>query len=212
MRPQRRMPKHGWERATCSTGCLHRWWLLCQMVHLHVWMKIRSTTQSQSQEAARDTRWPDACSDMCSSEWRAAHTTLPESQKKRKKIKAFKKINKKNKCSPAHAAAVHVHPMASGIYAHGSLELHSHLWGNGRNGGALSSLCNNISFWNLLHSFKSSMKVAESAERIRKVTAETRTKQVKKTEWYSWQRQLIWSHFKLIALHFPAVCMFRHFS
>lgn len=154
MQPQWWIATHSWECGTCSTVCLHRWWLLCQMVHLHVWMKIRSTAQSQSQEAVRHTRWPDAWSDICSSGWRAAQTTLPESPKRKKNKYIFKK-KKKKKGSLAHAAAAHVHPLDF-------WDLHSRHPGAGfpfvkgtAETAELFRICAiRFSFWNLLSQFQ----------------------------------------------------------
>lgn len=76
------MPKESWECGTWSTVCSHRWCSFYQMVHLHVWMKVRSTNQTRSQEHAGETTWPDVRSVSCSFVRRGADTTLSESQKK----------------------------------------------------------------------------------------------------------------------------------
>lgn len=63
--------------------------LFAQVVHLlsdgaFTWM-VWSTNQTQSQEHAGETTWPDVWSDICSFVWRGAYTMLPESPKKREK-------------------------------------------------------------------------------------------------------------------------------
>lgn len=124
--------------------------LLAQVVHLlsdgaFTWMKVWSTNQTRPQEHAGETTWPDVWSDICSFVWRGADTILPESPEK-----------EREKCTPAHAASVHVYPVTPsgwqeeqtfGTCTCGTLVFDSHLRGSGR---ALSCLCNRSSFWNPL--------------------------------------------------------------
>lgn len=144
-------------------------------VHLHVRMKIPRTNKTRSREPVRDIRWPGVWSNSCFCVWRGTSRTPPDQEKK--SMFFFLK-----KGTPAPAAAVRVYPMTpsewqtSGTCTRGTLELHSHLWGNSWSSRALLSLHKMSLKKNLLCGPKSSKKVYRKSD----ARAKTRTKEVKK--------------------------------
>lgn len=122
------MPKESWECGTCSTVCSHRWCIFYQMVHLHVWMKVRSTNQARSQEHAGKTTWPDVRSVSCVR--RGTDTTLSESQKRREESALLRTLPVFMFTPWPHRGGRRSRRLGPGT--RGTLEFDSHLWGSGR--------------------------------------------------------------------------------